>query len=101
LKGSAAQQSQLWHQEPQQLHFLATSWDLISAAKIDSCFRKAFFYAVSEEDEVDNQMEGTNKDAWEILQQDFRFTCSFDDFLEFYDDVLPCGLISIAELYDR
>jgi hypothetical protein len=30
-----------------------------------------------------------------------NFTCSFDDFAEIYEDILPCGLISIDELCDE
>jgi hypothetical protein len=30
-----------------------------------------------------------------------NFTCSFDDFVEIDEDILPCGLISIDELYDE
>jgi hypothetical protein len=30
------------------MHFLATSWNLISAAVIRNCFRKAFFFRSSE-----------------------------------------------------
>jgi hypothetical protein len=83
------------------MHFLAASWDLISAA-ISNCFRKAgFSEAVNERDEIDNQMEGTDKGAWEMLQQDLNFTCSFNDFVEIDDYVLPCGLISIDKLCDE
>jgi hypothetical protein len=46
-------------------------------------------------------MEGIDKGAWEMLQQDLNFTCSFDDFVEIDDDVPPCGLISIGELCDE
>jgi hypothetical protein len=30
-----------------------------------------------------------------------NFTCSFDDFVEIDEDILPCGLISIDELCDE
>jgi hypothetical protein len=74
------------------MHFLAASWDLISAAVISNCFRKAgFSEARNEGDEIDNQMEGIDEGAWEMLQQDLNFTCSFDDFVETDDDILPCG----------
>jgi hypothetical protein len=56
---------------------------------------------MNEGDEIDNQMEGTDEGAWEMLQQDLNFTCSFDDYVEIDDDVLPCGLISIDELCDE
>jgi hypothetical protein len=82
------------------MHFLTASWDLISAAVISNCFRKAgFSEAVNEGDEIDNQMEGIYKGAWEMWQ-DLNFTCSFDDFVEVDDDVLPCGFISIDKLCD-
>jgi hypothetical protein len=72
------------------MHFLTASWDLISTAVISNCFRKAgFSEAVNEGDEIDNQMEGIDEGAWEMLQQDLNFTCSFDDFVEIDDDVLP------------
>jgi hypothetical protein len=84
------------------MHFLAASWDLISAAVISNCFRKAgFSEAMNEGDEIDNQTEGTDEVAWEMLQQDLNFTCSFDDFVDIDDDVLPCGLIIIDELCDE
>jgi hypothetical protein len=84
------------------MYFLAASWDLISAAVISNCFRKAgFSEAVNEGDEIDNQMEGIDKGACEMLQQDLKLTCSFDDFVEIDDDVLSCGLISIDELCDE
>jgi hypothetical protein len=83
------------------MHFLAAAWDSISTAVISNCFRKAgFSEAVNEGDEIDNQMEGIDKGAWGILQQDLNFTCSFD-FVEIVDDVLPCGLISIDELCEE
>jgi hypothetical protein len=69
---------------------------------ISNCFRKAGFpEAMKEGDETDNQMEGTDEGAWEMLQQDLNFTCSFDDLVEIDDDVLPCGLISIDKLCDE
>jgi hypothetical protein len=55
---------------------------------------------VNEGDEIYNQVEGIDEGAWEMLQQDLNFTCSFDDLVEI-DDVLPCGLISIDELCDE
>jgi hypothetical protein len=80
------------------MHFLAASWDLISAAVISNCFRKVCLSeAMNEGDETDNQMEGIDKGAWEMLQQDLNFTCSFHDFVEINEDVLPCGLISIDD----
>jgi hypothetical protein len=55
------------------MHFLATSWDLISAAVISNCFRKAdFSEALNEGDEIDSQMEGIDEGAWEMLQQDLN-----------------------------
>jgi hypothetical protein len=55
------------------MHFLAASWDLISAAVISNCFRKAgFSEAMNEGGEIDNQMEGTDEGAWEMLQQDLN-----------------------------
>jgi hypothetical protein len=84
------------------MHFLAASWDLISEAVINNCFRKAgFSEAMNEGGEIDNQMEGIDEGAWEMLQQDLNFTCSFDDFVEIDDDVLPCGLISTDKLCDE
>jgi hypothetical protein len=72
------------------MHFLAASWDLISAAVISNCFRKAgFLEVVNEGDEIDNQMECIDKGAWEMLQQDLNFNCSFDDIVETDNDVLP------------
>jgi hypothetical protein len=77
------------------MHFHGASWDLISAAVISNCFRKSgFSEAVNEGDEID-------KGAWEMLQQDLNFTCSFEHFVEIDDYVLPCGLISIGELCDE
>jgi hypothetical protein len=84
------------------MQFLAASWDLISAAVMSNCFRKGTFSeAVNEGDETDNQMEGIDEGAWEMLQQDLNFTCSFDNFVEIDDDVLSCGLISIDKLCDK
>jgi hypothetical protein len=72
------------------MHFLAASWDLISAVVISNCFRKAgFSETINERDEIDNQMEGIDEGAWKMLQQDLNFTCSFDDFVVIDDDVLP------------
>jgi hypothetical protein len=56
---------------------------------------------VNEGDEIYNQMEGIDEDTWEMLQQYLNFTCSFDDFVEIDDDVLPCGLISVDKLCDE
>jgi hypothetical protein len=68
---------------------------------VRNCFRKAgFSEAENEGDEIDNQVEGIDEGAWEMLQQDLNFMCSFDDFVEI-DDVLPCGLISNDELCDE
>jgi hypothetical protein len=50
------------------MHFLAASWDLISAVVISNCFRKAdFSEAVNEGYEIDNQMEDTDEGVWEML----------------------------------
>jgi hypothetical protein len=35
-----------------------------------------------------------------LLYLYLNFTCSFDDFVEIDEDVIPCGLISIDELRD-
>jgi hypothetical protein len=72
------------------MHFLAAALDLISLAVISNCFRKAgFSEAVNEGGEIDNQIEGIDKGAWEMLLQDLNFTSSFDDFVEIDDDILP------------
>jgi hypothetical protein len=39
--------------------------------------------------------------ALRMLQQDLNFICSFDDFVEVDDYVLPCGLTSTDELCDE
>jgi hypothetical protein len=84
------------------IHFLTALWDLISAAVISNCFSKVCFSeAVNEGDEIDNHMESIDEGTWATLQQDLNFTCSFDDFVEIDDDVLPCGLISIDKLCDE
>jgi hypothetical protein len=36
-----------------------------------------------------------------LLYLYLNFTCSFDDFVEIDEDVLPCGLISTDELCDE
>jgi hypothetical protein len=46
-------------------------------------------------------MKGIDEGASEMLQQDLNFTCSYDDFVEIDDDVLPCSLISIDRLCDE
>jgi hypothetical protein len=55
------------------MHFLAASWDLISAAVISNCFKKAgFSEAVNEGDEIDNQMEGIDEVTWKNVAAGFE-----------------------------
>lgn len=74
------------------VHFLAASWDLTGAAVISSCFSKASFSVVLNK-EV--EMEFIDESAWEMLQEDLSFACSFKHY------VLPCELISIKDLCDE
>lgn len=60
------------------IHFVLSSWGLITPSAITNCFQKARFSdgESTEENKLDIQ------DDWKILQRRMDFTASFDEYVQ-------------------